>query len=116
MAPRGILLYIGLPTVAAAIAGGLWGGRILNPVKTSTLGRSLVAGIIVTTRAFVIFSVLYSLFLPFVERGWSLREFIGLFLLTSAFGILFAGPFVLLGGMLAASTLYLLACKISNEK
>ncbi len=115
VAPRGILLYIGLPTVAAAVAGGLWGWRILNPVKT--MGQSMVTGIVVATGAFAIFSVFYSISLPFVERGWSLRQSFGLLLLTSTFGILLAGPIVLLGGILAGTTLYLLARRmISGNK
>jgi hypothetical protein len=116
VAPRGILLYIGLPTVAAAIAGGLWGWRILNAAKASTMGQSMVTGIVVATGAFAIFSVLYSISLPFVERGWSIRQSIGLLLLTSTFGILLAGPVVLLGGILAGTTLYLLARRVAGSK
>jgi len=116
VAPRGILLYIGLPTAAAALAGGIWGGRILNPAKISTVSQSMVAGILVATGAFAIFSVLYSISLPFVERGWSFRQSPGLLLLTSTFGILLAGPVILLGGILAGTTLYLFARRISENK
>ena len=116
VAPRGMFLYIGLPTVAAAIAGGLWGWRILNPAKTSTMSQSVLTGIVVATGAFAIFSVLYSISLPFVERGWSLRQSIGLLLLTSTFGMLLAGPVVLIGGLLAGTTLYLLARRIADNK
>jgi hypothetical protein len=115
IAPQGIFLYIGLPTMAAAVAGLLWGGRILNPAKISTVSQSMLAGIVIAAGAFVIFSLLYSVSLPFTERGWSLRQSGGLFLLTSTLGILLAGPVVLLGGMLAGMTLHLLGRRFSGN-
>ena len=68
--------------------------------------QSLLRGILVATLAFLIFSLLFALALPFVERGWSLRQSGGLFLLASTLGFLTAMPIVVVGGMLAGATLY----------
>ncbi len=107
MVTRSAVLYIVLPTVASAVAGGLWGSAIMNARKTNSVCQSLLRGIFVAMLAFVIFSLLFALALPFVERGWSLQESCGLFLLTSTLGFLTAAPVILFGGMLAGTTLYL---------
>jgi len=114
MALRGIFLYVVLPIVASGIAGALCGGPIVNRAKTRTMSRSLLRGIAVAAAAFVIFSLLFALALPFIERGWSLRQSGGLLLLTSTLGILLAGPIVLSGGMLAGATLYLFGKVVSE--
>lgn len=93
MALRVIVLYLLLPIVAGGIAGGLCGGPILNRTKTSTVRQSLLRGIAVAAAAFVIFSLLFALPLPFVDRGWSLRQSGGLLLLTSTLGILLEAGF-----------------------
>jgi hypothetical protein len=116
MSVRGISLYIFLPIIASGIAGGLWGGAILNCAKTSTVGRSLLRGIAVAGLAFIIFSLSFALLLPFVERGgWSLRQSGGLVVLTWTLGILLAGPIVVFGGMLAGTTLFLFRRKVLGE-
>jgi len=107
LAFRAVFLFIFLPTVAAAAAGCLWGGAILDRGKTSTLGQALTRGVVIAAAAFVIFAALFAVALPVVERGWSWRESGGLFVLTSTLGVFLAGPLVLLGGMVAGGTLYL---------
>jgi hypothetical protein len=107
MASRGALVYIILPTVASAAAGGLWGRAIIDETRTDRMRQSLLRGILVAMGAFVIFSMLLALALPFVERGWSLRQSGGVFLLACTLGFLTAAPMVMIGGMLAGSTLYL---------
>jgi len=114
MALRGIFLYVVLPIVASGIAGALCCGPIVNRAKTRTMSQSLLRGIAVAAAAFVIFSLLFALALPFIERGWSLRQSGGLLLLTSTLGILLAGPIVLSGGMLAGATLYLFGKVVSE--
>ena len=107
LAFRAVFLFIFLPTVAAAAAGYLWGGAILDRGKTSTLGQALTRGVVIAAAAFVIFAALFAVALPVVERGWSWRQSGGLFVLTSTLGVFLAGPIVLFGGMLAGGTLYL---------
>lgn len=106
MAARGALLYILLPTVASAVAGGLWGRAIIDETKTNSVRQSLLRGILVGISAFLIFCLLFAFALPFVERGWSLRQSGGLFLLASTLGSLTAAPIVVVGGMLAGASLY----------
>lgn len=107
MTARGALLYILLPTVASATAGGLWGRAITDEAKINSVPQSLVRGVLVAMLAFVIFSLLFAVALPFVERGWSLRQSGGLFFLASTFGFLTAAPIAMVGGMLAGASLYL---------
>lgn len=107
MSTRGTLLYILLPTVASAVAGGSWGGAIIDETKTNTVRQSLLRGILVGVSALLIFSLLFALALPFVEHGWSLRQSGGLFVLASTLGFLTAVPIIVVGGMLAGATLYL---------
>jgi hypothetical protein len=71
MSFRGIFLYVFLPIIASGIAGSLWGVTILNRAKTNTVGISLLRGIAISGGAFVIFSLMFALALPFIERGWS---------------------------------------------
>lgn len=115
MSFRGAILYLLLPITAAAAAGGLWGGTILDRSKMNTVVQSLLRGIVVAGGAFVIFSVAYVLVLPLVEHGWSLRQAPGLLLLTFTLGILLVGPIVLFGGMLGGATLYLLRRRVAGE-
>lgn len=107
MAPRGLALYIALPTAAGAIAGGFWGRTILDPGKITSVRQSLIRGVLVGVAAFVIFAALFALTLPLVEQGWSFRQSGGLFVLTSTLGVFLALPVILFGGMLAAVSLYL---------
>jgi hypothetical protein len=107
LAFRAVSLFVFLPMVAAAAAGCLWGGAILDRGKTSTLGQALTRGVVIAAVAFVIFAALFAIALPVVERGWSWRQSGGLFVLTSTLGVFLAGPIVLFGGMLAGGTLYL---------
>jgi hypothetical protein len=69
MTTRGSLVYIVLPTVASAVAGGLWGRAIIDEAKTNSIRQSLLRGIFVGMSAFLIFSLLFALALPFVEHS-----------------------------------------------
>lgn len=107
MSFRGAILYVFLPVLASGIAGGLWGGPILDCARMKTVAQSLLRGIAVAGGAFVIFCLLFVVVLPLIERGWSFRQSAGLLLLTLTLGIFLAGPIVLFGGMLGGATLYL---------
>jgi hypothetical protein len=115
MAYNGVILYQVLPTVAATFAGRLWGGAILDRSKTDSLSCSLARGVGTAAGAFAIFAVLFAVTLPFVEDGWSFSQSGGLFVLTSTLGILLAAPIILLGGMLAGVSLYLLVNNSAQE-
>lgn len=116
MSLRGILLYGFLPIIASGIAGGLWGEAILNCAKTSSVGRSLLRGIVVSGLAFVVFSLSFGLALPLVERGeWSLPQAGGLVMFTWTLGILLAGPIVVFGGALAGITLFWFRRRVLGE-
>jgi|SRR4051812_10715578 hypothetical protein len=114
MSAHGIFLYVVLPIIAAGIAGSLWGGTILTPSKTSTMGESLLRGIAVAGGA-VIFSLMFAVILPFIEHGWSSRQSEGIFLFTWTLGLLLAGPIVVFGGVLAGATLYFFRRRVVDE-
>lgn len=101
-----VILYIVLPSLAAGIAGCIWGGAILDSSKVKTYDRSLLRGLGVSAGAYLIFGVLYGCVLPLLEGVWSLRQAASLYLLTLVFGPLMAGPLVAITGMTAGVTLF----------
>jgi hypothetical protein len=115
MSFHGILLYVFLPVIASGIAGSLWGITILNQAKTNSILLSLLRGVAVSSGAFVIFSLMFALALPFVERGWSLRQSESLLFFTWSLGLLLVGPIVLFGGMLGGAMLYLFGRRVIRE-
>jgi hypothetical protein len=106
MAPHAVILYIVLPSLAAGIAGYIWGGAILDPSRTQTYGQAVLQGLIVGAATFVIFAVLYACGLPMLEGEWSLGRVGSLFLFTLMLGILMGGPLAAVTGMTAAVTLF----------
>ena len=106
MAPHAIILYIVLPSLAAGIAGYIWGGAILDPSRVQTYGQALLRGSIVGAGTFVIFAALYACGLPMLEGQWSLGRVGGLFLFTLMLGILMGGPLAAGTGITAAVTLF----------
>ena len=101
-----VVLYILLPSTSAGLAGYVCGGAILDSAKIKSYGKSLLRGLGVTAVAYVIFSVLYAFALPLLERGWSLRQAVGLTPLALIFGLLMMGPLAAIAGMVAGATLF----------
>lgn len=105
---RALALYVLLPAISAGIAGYIWGGAILDRSKTKSYGDSLLRGAGVTAGAFTIFAALFACALPLVERGWSMHQVGGIFLMTMTLGLLMVGSLVLIAGMLGGGILYML--------
>ena len=106
MASHAIILYIVLPSLAAGIAGFLWGGSILDPSRVQNYGQSVLRGFLVGAATFVIFAVLYACVLPTLEGQWSFGRVGSLFLFTLMLGILTGGPLAAVSGMIAGMTLF----------
>jgi hypothetical protein len=106
IAPHAVILYVELPSLAAGIAGYIWGGAILDPSRVQNYGHTVLRGLIVGAGAFVIFAVLYACGLPMLEGEWSLGRVGSLFLLTLMLGILMGGPLAAVTGMIAGITLF----------
>jgi hypothetical protein len=106
MASHAIILYIILPSLAAGIAGYLWGGAILDSSHVKTYRQSVLRGVGVSAGAYAIFAVLYACELPMLEGQWSLGRVGSLFLFTLMLGILMGGPLAAVTGMTAAVTLF----------
>jgi len=106
MAPHAIILYIALPSLAAGIAGYIWGGAILDPSRIQNYAQSVLRGFLVGTATFVIFAALYACSLPMLEGPWSLGRVGSLFLFTLMLGVLMGGPLAAITGMTAAITLF----------
>lgn len=106
MAPHAVILYIILPSLAAGIAGYIWGGAILDPSRVQTYGQSVLRGFMIGAGTFVIFAALYACGLPMLEGQWSLGRVGSLFLLTLMLGILMGGPLAAVAGMTAGLTLF----------
>jgi hypothetical protein len=82
MAPHAVILYVVLPSLAAGIAGYIWGGAILDPSRVQNYGQTVLRGLIVGAGAFVIFAAVYACGLPMLEGEWSLGRVGSLFLFT----------------------------------
>jgi hypothetical protein len=106
VASHAIILYIILPSLAAGIAGYLWGGAILDSSHVKTYRQSVLRGVGVSAGAYAIFAVLYACELPMLEGQWSLGRAGSLFLFTLMLGILMGGPLAAVTGMTAAVTLF----------
>lgn len=106
MAPHAVILYVILPSLAAGIAGYIWGGVILDPSQIQNYGQSVLRGLIVGAGTFAIFAALFACGLPMLEGQWSLGRVGSLFLLTLVLGILMGGPLAAVTGMTAAITLF----------
>jgi hypothetical protein len=106
MAPHAVILYVALPSTAAAIAGYSWGGAIVDTSRVQNYGQSLLRGFIVGAGAFVIFAALYACALPLLEGQWSLGRVGSLFLFTLMLGMFMGGPLAAVTGITAALTLF----------
>jgi hypothetical protein len=106
MASHAIILYIVLPSLAAGIAGYLWGGAILDSSRVQNYGQTVLRGFLTGAATFVIFAVLYACWLPMLEGQWSLGRVGSLFLFTLMLGILMGGPLAAVTGITAAVTLF----------
>jgi len=111
-----LCLYVLLPSLAAAIAGYIWGGAILDFTTTKSPGNSMLRGMGVTAGAFLIFAVLYALGLPLVERGWSIKQAGGILVAALTLGLIMVGPLILIAGMIAGVTLYMLGRRALTER
>jgi hypothetical protein len=106
MAPHAVILYVVLPSLAAGIAGYIWGGAILDPFRVRNYGQTVLRGFLVGAATFVIFAVLYACGLPMLEGQWSLGRVGSLFLFTLMLGILMGGPLAAVTGIIAGITLF----------
>lgn len=106
MSPHAVILYIALPTLAAAIGGHIWGGAILEPSRVQNYSQATLRGLLISGATFVIFAALYACGLPLLEGQRSLQRVGSLFLLTLMLGILTGGPLAVLTGITAAITLF----------
>jgi hypothetical protein len=106
MASHAIILYLVLPSLAAGIAGHIWGVAILDSSHVKTYRQSVLKGLGVSAGAYIIFAVLYACELPMLEGQWSLGRVGSLFLFTLMLGILMGGPLAAVTGMTAAVTLF----------
>jgi hypothetical protein len=106
MAAHAVILYIVLPSLAAGIAGYIWGAAILDPSRVQNYGQTVLRGLIVGAGAFVIFAGLYACGLPMLEGQWSLGRVGSLFLFTLMLGILMGGPLAAVTGIVSGIALF----------
>src|SRR5262249_49481541 len=106
VASHAVLLYKVLPSLAAAIAGFIWGGAILDSSRVKTYGQSVLRGLGVSAGAYFIFSIFYACELPLLEGQWSLERVGSLVLFVLMLGPLMVAPLVAIGGVTSGITLY----------
>ena len=106
MASHAVVLYIVLPSLAAGIAGYIWGGAILDSSQVKTYRHSMWRGLGVSAGAYAIFAVLYACTLPLLEGEWSLGRTGSLVLFVLMLGPLMVGPMAVITGMISGITLF----------
>lgn len=106
MASHAVILYIVLPSLAAGIAGYIWGAAILDSSQVKTHGHSVWRGLGVSAGAYAIFAVLYACEVPLLEGEWSLGRAGSLFLFALMLGPLMVAPMAAITGMIAGITLF----------
>ncbi|HEX2327770.1 MAG TPA: hypothetical protein VHN74_03530 [Candidatus Angelobacter sp.] len=109
-----LCLYVVFPGIAGAIAGAIWGGTILDPVRTPASSVAILRGVGVAAGAFLVFAVLFALGLPLLEKGWRWSQAAGLVIATLTLGLLMVGPLIAISGMVAGLTLFLLGRRAST--
>ena len=115
MASNAVILYNVLPSLAAAIAGYIWGGAILDSSRVKTYGQSALRGLGVSAGAYVIFSVFYACELPLLEGPWSFERVGSLVLFVLVLGPLMVGATAVIAGMTSGITLYSLGRRILKD-
>jgi hypothetical protein len=90
----GLTLYVGLPGLAAAIAGGGLGAPLLNPARCRSGAGAVLRGAATSLAALVVFAPLFALGIKWTEPGWT--SLLGLAWLT------LAGSLLAVGGEVAA--------------
>lgn len=94
--PVGFVLYIALPAVAAALAGGLLGAPLLDPARCRSGAGAALRGAATSLAALVIFAPLFALGIKWTEPGWT--GIFGLAWLVLTIGLLAVGWVVAVAG------------------
>ena len=106
MASHAVVLYIVLPSLAAGIAGYIWGGAILDSSHVKTYRQSVLRGLGVSAGAYAIFAVLYACEVPLLEGEWSLGRAESLLLFALMLGPLMVAPMAAITGMISGIMLF----------
>ncbi|HEX5386439.1 MAG TPA: hypothetical protein VFW66_07080 [Gemmatimonadales bacterium] len=80
------LLYLGLPALAAAAAGALFGRPLVAPSGPGRDGAAMLRGAGIATVALIFFAPLYACVVKWTEPGWT--SVVGLTLLVIFFAAL----------------------------
>lgn len=115
MASHAIILYIVLPSLAAGIAGYIWGGAIMDSSHVKTYRQSVLRGLGVSAGAYAIFAVLYACELSLLEGEWSLGRAGSLFLFVLMLGPLMVAPLAAMTGIISGITLFRFGRHVSAE-
>jgi hypothetical protein len=115
MASHAVVLYIVLPSLAAGIAGYIWGGAILDSSQVKTYRHSMRRGLGVSAGAYAIFAVLYACALPLLEGEWSLGRTGSLLLFVLMLGPLMVAPMGAITGMISGITLFRFGRHVFSE-
>lgn len=90
----GLTLYVALPGLAAAVAGGILGAPLLDPARCRSGAGAALRGAGTSLAALVIFAPLFALGIKWTEPGWT--SLLGLAWLT------LAGSLIAVGWVVAA--------------
>ena len=105
------LLYVGLPGIAAAVSGAVFGRPLAHPRGPANDGPAFLRGAGIALAALFLFAPLYATVVKAAEPGWT--RVAGLTVLVLEFGGLALGWEVVLVGGLAGWGLHRLARRAS---
>jgi hypothetical protein len=106
-----LVLYVTLPGLAGAIAGGL-GGPLLHPTRCRSGSRAGLRGAAIGGAALVVFAPLFALGIKWTEPGWT--NLLGLMLMTLWFSVLAIGWAVVIVGAFAGWLAWCLSQHVSS--
>ena len=105
------LLYVGLPGIAAAVSGAVFGRPLAHPRGPANDGQAFLRGAGIALAALFLFAPLYATVLKATEPGWT--SVAGLTVLVLEFGGLALGWALVLVGGLAGWGLHRWARRVS---
>ena len=92
----GLTLYVALPSLAAAIAGGALGAPLLDPARCRSAWDAALRGAATSLAALVLFALLFGVGIKWTEPGWTSP--LGLAWLVLTVGLLAVGWMVAVVG------------------
>jgi len=111
--PIPFVLFLGLPGVAAAVAGAVLGRSLVAPSRFRTAWWAAFRGAAIATVALVLFAPMFAAVIKWTERGWT--SVAGLTVMVLWFTFIAAWPLAAAIGAAVGLALYRWAVRTRRE-